>query len=156
VKKSYIFWDITPYGPLKVNRYFWETRSKSKKPAWGCVCYRLVSYSTLKTEATCSSETSVDFKQTAQRYIPEDRSIDSIFHNPQYILKAVPVLNYLSTTAWRRMGYWIYVFFTCRFTPGESVPVPIGQETGWALESVWMTWRRDHSWPCRNSIMFYE
>jgi hypothetical protein len=38
--------------------------------------FMLVSYlphsSTLKIEATCSSETSVDFQQTTRRYIPED------------------------------------------------------------------------------------
>jgi hypothetical protein len=28
-----------------------------------------------KMEATCSSETSVDFQQSAQRYIPEDNSL---------------------------------------------------------------------------------
>jgi hypothetical protein len=28
----------------------------------------------LKTEATCSSETSVDFQRTKRRYIPEDRT----------------------------------------------------------------------------------
>jgi hypothetical protein len=33
----------------------------------------LVYSSTLKMEATCSIETSVDFQRTARRYIPEDR-----------------------------------------------------------------------------------
>jgi hypothetical protein len=31
-------------------------------------------FSTLKIEATCSSETSVDFQRSTRRYIPEDRS----------------------------------------------------------------------------------
>jgi hypothetical protein len=31
--------------------------------------------STLKTEATCSSETSVDFQWTKRRYIPDDTSL---------------------------------------------------------------------------------
>jgi hypothetical protein len=39
----------------------------------------------------------------------------------------------------------------CRFTPGERGPVPIGQEAGWAPETVWMTWRRKNSWPYRDS-----
>jgi hypothetical protein len=30
---------------------------------------------TMKIEATCSSESSVDFQRTAGRYIPEDRSL---------------------------------------------------------------------------------
>jgi hypothetical protein len=31
--------------------------------------------STLKMEATCSCETSVDFQRTTLRYIPEDRTL---------------------------------------------------------------------------------
>jgi hypothetical protein len=31
--------------------------------------------STLKVEATCSLETSADLHQTAQHYIPEDRTL---------------------------------------------------------------------------------
>jgi hypothetical protein len=42
-------------------------------------CFTLVSClaysSTLKMEVTCSSETSVDFQRTTQRYIPKDRNI---------------------------------------------------------------------------------
>jgi hypothetical protein len=42
-------------------------------------CFMLVSrlsYSSiLKMVATCSSETSVDFQRTTQRYIPEDRTV---------------------------------------------------------------------------------
>jgi hypothetical protein len=33
----------------------------------------LLVYSTLKIEATCSLETSLDFRGTARRYVPEDR-----------------------------------------------------------------------------------
>jgi hypothetical protein len=32
-------------------------------------------YSTLKMEATCCSETSVDFQRTTRRYIPEDSTL---------------------------------------------------------------------------------
>jgi hypothetical protein len=43
------------------------------------ICYMLVSClaysSTLKIEATCYSETSVDFQRIARRYIPEDGSL---------------------------------------------------------------------------------
>jgi hypothetical protein len=35
----------------------------------------LVYSSTLKMEATCSSETSVDLQWTTRRYIPEDRTL---------------------------------------------------------------------------------
>jgi hypothetical protein len=45
-------------------------------------CYALVSClaysSTLKMEATCSSETSVEFQRTIRRYTPEDRTIQEI------------------------------------------------------------------------------
>jgi hypothetical protein len=47
-----------------------------KKPAFDLLatCFTLVSclpYSTLKMEATCSPEKSVDFQQTTQYYMPE-------------------------------------------------------------------------------------
>jgi hypothetical protein len=42
-------------------------------------CFTLASYSTysltLKMEAICSSETSVDFQRTTQRYIPEESTL---------------------------------------------------------------------------------
>jgi hypothetical protein len=36
-----------------------------------CLAYS----STMKTEATCSSETSVDFLRSTRRYIPDDRNL---------------------------------------------------------------------------------
>jgi hypothetical protein len=36
------------------------------------------------------------------------------------------------------------------FAFGEIAPVPIGQETGWAPEPVWTTWRREKSRPYRD------
>jgi hypothetical protein len=68
--KSLIFWDITPCSPFKVNRRFGGTCRLA--PASRLVSSSAYS-STLKTEATCSSETSVDFQRTIQRYIPEDK-----------------------------------------------------------------------------------
>jgi hypothetical protein len=50
IMKSYSFWDITKYKP------------------------NLAYSSTLKMEATFSSETEVDFQRTTQRYIPENKS----------------------------------------------------------------------------------
>jgi hypothetical protein len=47
--------------------------SKNKASAFklvSCLAYS----STLKMEATCSSETSVDSERTARRYIPENSS----------------------------------------------------------------------------------
>jgi hypothetical protein len=56
VTNSTPFWDITPCSSLKVNHRF------STCP------------STLKVEAICCSETSIDFQWTT-RHIPEDRTL---------------------------------------------------------------------------------
>jgi hypothetical protein len=37
------------------------------------------------------------------------------------------------------------------FTPGERAPVPIRQEAGCAPELIWTMWRRENSWPYRDS-----
>jgi hypothetical protein len=36
-------------------------------------------------------------------------------------------------------------------TPEKRTPVPIGYEIEWTLEPVWTTWRRENSWPHRDS-----
>jgi hypothetical protein len=76
--KSAILWDITPCSPLKVNQRFGGTYRLHLQglspPAFtlvSCTAY----FSTLTMEARCSSETSVDFQQTARRYIPEDGTL---------------------------------------------------------------------------------
>jgi hypothetical protein len=56
--KRSIIWDIT----------------RSLSPAFTLV-YCLVYSSTLKMEATCSSETSADFQRSTRRYIPEDGTL---------------------------------------------------------------------------------
>jgi hypothetical protein len=84
--KSPIFWHITPCNPLKFNRRFGEiyrrhlqdrrkSQARNLHQAEFATCSMLVSclaYSTLKMNATCYSETSVDFQQTTWRYIPEE------------------------------------------------------------------------------------
>jgi hypothetical protein len=35
--------------------------------------------------------------------------------------------------------------------PGKEPPVPIEQEAGWTQQPVWTTWRRENSWPYRDS-----
>jgi hypothetical protein len=61
--KSSIFWDITPYSPLKVNLHFGGTYRLHISVALLATCLTLVSClaysSTLKMEATYASETSV-------------------------------------------------------------------------------------------------
>jgi hypothetical protein len=78
VMENSIVWYITPYSPLKVNRRFrrtcWlqvrrisQTRNQRKiKRGYS---------STLMMEATFFSETSIEFKRTTRRYIPEDRTL---------------------------------------------------------------------------------
>jgi hypothetical protein len=74
-----IFWDITPCSLLKVNRCFGGPyrlylQGRSLPPAFilvSCSTYT----STLKIEAICSNETSVEFQRTTRRYIPEDSTL---------------------------------------------------------------------------------
>jgi hypothetical protein len=68
--KSSVFWDIRPCSPLKVNR-----RSRGTCHFHLHVKFLLGFSSTLRMEATCSSETSVDSQRTTWRYIPEDRTL---------------------------------------------------------------------------------
>jgi hypothetical protein len=35
--------------------------------------------------------------------------------------------------------------------PGKELPVPIREEAGWALEPVWMLWRKEKSVSCWKS-----
>jgi hypothetical protein len=68
---------IVPCSPIKVSRGFGRT----------CLIHLhgLRAYSsTLKMEATYSSETSVDFQWTTLRYVPEDRTLH--FYTPLFFL----------------------------------------------------------------------
>jgi hypothetical protein len=40
-------------------------------------CFLFGLFSTLKMEATCSSEAFVEFQRTTQQYIPEDRTVQT-------------------------------------------------------------------------------
>jgi hypothetical protein len=70
IMKSSIFWDITPYSPLKVNRRFGRTHCLPPVTLVSCLAYSIV-----KMEATCSFVTSSGFQRTARRYIPQDRTL---------------------------------------------------------------------------------
>jgi hypothetical protein len=77
VLKTTIFWDITPCSPLRINRHFGRTYClhllASCSHAGPCSAYFL----TLKMEAICSSERSVDSRRTTWHYIPEDGTLSS-------------------------------------------------------------------------------
>jgi hypothetical protein len=75
--KSTMFRDITPCSPLKVNRHFGGTYYYAEpclSPAFGLVSCSAYS-STLKMEAICTSDTSVDFQRTTRHCIPEDSTV---------------------------------------------------------------------------------
>jgi hypothetical protein len=93
VKNSSTFLEITSCNPLKVNRRFGRTcrlhlqgrrisRARKQRerlclpPAFTLVPFSAYS-PTLKMEATCSSETSVDFQRTTRSYIPEDGTLET-------------------------------------------------------------------------------
>jgi hypothetical protein len=93
----FFFQDLTPFGLVERYQYFGRIRSlivlHSSTPKmeetkstvfWNitlCLpsAFTLVScsayFSTLKMEALCSPETSVDFQRTTRRYIPEDSTL---------------------------------------------------------------------------------
>jgi hypothetical protein len=83
VTKSSVFGDITLCSPLKVSRHFGGTcrlrlqgrrisqeRNQREAGSKQNRAYFLI----LNMEATCSSETSVDFQRTTRRYISEDKN----------------------------------------------------------------------------------
>jgi hypothetical protein len=86
VMKSHELWDVMLCSLLKVNRRFGGTchhniqgqrisQAGNQRLLSATMVYCLAFSSTLKMEATCSSETSVDFQRTTRRYIPEDRTL---------------------------------------------------------------------------------
>jgi hypothetical protein len=98
VMKSTIFWDITPYNPLSVNRRFGGTSPSSSG-------LKNISSARNQHESRLATETLVDTQRTTWRYIPEDGNLCSL-----------PCLQGLSTgpysepdesiptKSWRRKG----------------------------------------------------
>jgi hypothetical protein len=64
--KNSVFWDITPCSPLNIYRRF---EGSELFVTYFMLFPSLVHSSTLKMEATCSSEISVDFQPSKRRYI---------------------------------------------------------------------------------------
>jgi hypothetical protein len=74
------------------------------------------------------------------------------------------LINHYAMKAYGGMEVQLHIFLTSalvagewlascpgRFTPGKETPLPIGYEIGWTPEPVWTTWRRENSWPYRDS-----
>jgi hypothetical protein len=93
--KSIIFWDMTPCSPLSFNRHLEEhiasifrveeigsanqQTSTWLQPACVACWFSEPISSTLKMEAICPSETSVETKRTTRRHIPEDDTLENTF-----------------------------------------------------------------------------
>jgi hypothetical protein len=92
VMNNFIFAHITSCSPLKINRNFEGTcchhlhgrrisQARYKHEVLLATFFMLVSclayFWTLKMEATCSCETSLDFQRTTQSYILEDKMLCS-------------------------------------------------------------------------------
>jgi hypothetical protein len=75
--KNSVFWDITPCSPLEIKRRLGGTHRlhlQGRRINQARNRYEVGSKQsqTLKMEATCPSETPVDFQRTTRRYIPEE------------------------------------------------------------------------------------
>jgi hypothetical protein len=97
VLKSTIVWDIPPCCPWSVKRLFGGTcRLHLKGRERHCFhagFFLILFFWTLKMEALCSFETSVDTQRTTLRYIPEDGTI----HNHRFEnLKFYSLVYFLS------------------------------------------------------------
>jgi hypothetical protein len=70
--KCYIFWDITPFSPLKVNRRFRGTRRLQLRVTCFQVCFLRDLFFDLENGPEIFPRMSVDFQRTTQCYIPGD------------------------------------------------------------------------------------
>jgi hypothetical protein len=106
VMKSYIFWDITPCRPLKVN---WRFGGTCRLHLQGRRISRARNQSESSWQAdmgaTCSSETSVEFQRTARRYIPEDRTLH--YNERSGPKMAWNFLNSWTTNKKELILYWV-------------------------------------------------
>jgi hypothetical protein len=71
VMKSTVFWDVTSCSPLKVSWCFRGLPSSF-------ILVSCLAYLTMKLEAICMSEMSVDFQWITWCYIPEDSTLQLI------------------------------------------------------------------------------
>jgi hypothetical protein len=79
VIKGIIFWNMTPHSPLSFNRCFGGTYRLHLQAA--CLLVAEPISSTLKMEAICSSETSVETQRNTRRHIPEDDALQLLCYS---------------------------------------------------------------------------
>jgi hypothetical protein len=96
--KSIIFWDMMPCSPLSFNRRFGGTYRKQLAIFLLAGFAETIS-STLKMEAICFSETSVETQRTTRRHVPED---DTLYNHhcedvKSYILNKLDFGNFRCT-----------------------------------------------------------
>jgi hypothetical protein len=105
-----------------------------------CLAYT----STLKMEAICSSETSVDFQRATRRYIPEDRTLPghtsfcaSCGESPALLLQSTSSCQPQASTASLSFAfiygnYYFCIPLTCSFQWNNSlvIKVFIGKDHG--------------------------
>jgi hypothetical protein len=120
---STIFWDITPCSPLKVNprseehRLHLQGRKISLPPAFTLVSCSAYS-STLKIEAICFSETSVDFQRTTRQYIPKEMLV-------LFIITAVRTTSPTSQTFWETIArYDLHNFWNALWRRSGQMEYP--------------------------------
>jgi hypothetical protein len=166
--KSTIFWDITPCSPFSVNRRFRGTyrlhlqglkNKMSKKPAWKQVTSKKqfsrrlladLNFSTMKMEAICYSETSV--QRTTRRYIPEDDTLRSCLDLQTEYRRSLQrfdighdTVSKLSwnTVCWGTL-YWyhsvpalaLFIFYVTRLSVCEGIKHQIvGRLDKWLIEN---------------------
>jgi hypothetical protein len=112
--KSSVFWDVTPCGLLKVNQRFGGTCRLHLQSRRISTCFHagflcLAYSSTLNIEATCFSETSMEFQTARRRYIPEDRTLyNHLRENLNNCYKFFPVATPCSPRKHRRFGDTVY------------------------------------------------
>jgi hypothetical protein len=120
--------EFCPFSLLKVNRRFGGT-CRLHRQDWRIIPTRnqrenlpptltpvscLAYYSILKTESTCSSETSVDSQRTTRRYVPEDKSSSTAV--------ALNVLGWC--VSWRITGArlaWLSTEILCKHGDGAKL-----------------------------------
>jgi hypothetical protein len=138
--ERFIFWDITPCSPLKVNRCFGGTWRFHLLATCSHSGFLLNSFSTLKMEAIYASKTSVDFQRTTRRYAPEYRRLQTNFPLGSLVsVLIIPqaVIRWLPTAAARVRAKVIWDLSWAkwhwgRFHPSTSVSSANSHSTDWS------------------------